>query len=139
MLVVHVSDRPVVVRSDPSQLEQVIVNLATNAVEAMCDGGTLKIDVADDQPHALLVVEDTGCGMDEETAARIFEPFFTTKPVGAGPGLGLSTVHGIVGQSGGTIEVESEPGGGTRFAIRLPLVGPDGGLPDEPALATLVD
>jgi signal transduction histidine kinase len=125
----------VVVRADPTQLEQVVMNLAVNARDAMPAGGDLTLEVGVDGADAVLTVTDTGTGMDEETRARIFEPFFTTKPVGDGTGLGLSTVHGIVGQSGGTVEVETAPGEGTAFRIRLPRVG----LPVEPAAATLVD
>jgi signal transduction histidine kinase len=120
-------DTPTVL-ADPGQLEQVLVNLVVNARDAMPDGGTVTIETADAEPddggvdgrHAVLLVSDTGVGMDEETAARIFEPFFTTKPVGSGTGLGLSTVHGIVEQSGGEISISSEPGSGTTFRVRLP-------------------
>jgi len=132
----------VIVRADRSQLEQVVMNLAVNARDAMPDGGTLTIAALSDGQFATLSVIDDGVGMDENTVARIYEPFFTTKPVGEGSGLGLSTVHGIVGQSGGTIEVESAPGAGTIFTIRLPLAHP---LPTGPILpvarvpATLVD
>jgi two-component system cell cycle sensor histidine kinase/response regulator CckA len=118
------------VRFDRSQLEQVLINLAINARDAMPDGGQLSISVeravrAEGDPPCGLVritVADAGIGMDPSTQARVFEPFFTTKAVGEGTGLGLSTVHGIVEQSGGRIYVESEPGRGTTFRIDLPRV-----------------
>jgi PAS domain S-box-containing protein len=113
---------PVLVRADSSQLGQVVMNLAVNARDAMPAGGTLAIAVRQDGPDAVLEVSDTGVGMDAQTRARIFEPFFTTKPVGQGTGLGLSTVEGIVAQSGGTVQVESAPGHGATFTVRLPLV-----------------
>jgi len=129
---------PVIVRADKTQLEQVVMNLAVNARDAMPGGGTLKIAVLSDGDSAVLTVVDDGTGMDEETMAQIFEPFFTTKSLAESSGLGLSTVHGIVGQSGGTVDVYSEPGQGTTFTIRLPVAGA-GLLPGEPAPATLVD
>ncbi|HYB11880.1 MAG TPA: PAS domain-containing protein, partial [Myxococcota bacterium] len=122
------------VHADPGQLEQVLVNLAVNARDAMPMGGCLSLEtshidrstsVAAGLPtacYACLIVNDTGIGMDEETRNRIFEPFFTTKPPGKGTGLGLSTVYGIVQQSGGQIHVESSPEGGTTFRIFLPEV-----------------
>jgi two-component system cell cycle sensor histidine kinase/response regulator CckA len=129
---------PVIVRADKTQLEQVVMNLAVNAREAMPDGGTLTIAVLSDGDSAVLTVVDDGMGMDEETMAQIFEPFFTTKSLAESSGLGLSTVHGIVGQSGGTVAVDSEPGRGTAFTVRLPIAG-TALLPGEPVAATLVD
>ena len=125
---------------DRSQLEQVLINLAFNARDAMPRGGTLVFatevrDVADDSAHpdigtsmppgryATLQVTDSGSGMDAETQSHVFEPFFTTKAVGQGTGLGLSTVYGIVKQSGGYVWVESEPGAGATFTICLPYAG----------------
>jgi two-component system cell cycle sensor histidine kinase/response regulator CckA len=129
---------PVIVRADKTQLERVVMNLAVNARDAMPDGGTLTVTVLTDDDTAVLSVVDDGIGMDEETLAHIFEPFFTTKSLAESSGLGLSTVHGIVGQSGGTVVVDSEPGRGTTFTVRLP-VARAAVLPGEPAHATLID
>ncbi len=111
------------VRADPGQLQQVIMNLAVNARDAMGDGGTLTIGTSTRAPGwAVLTVRDTGAGMDPVTLSHIFEPFFTTKEKGKGTGLGLSTVYGIVTQSGGQVSVESSPGRGATFTILLPRV-----------------
>jgi PAS domain S-box-containing protein len=108
------------VHADVGQLEQVLVNLAANASDAMPDGGTLTISTSNDGGDAVLTVSDTGHGMDTETCSRIFEPFFSTKPVGEGTGLGLAMVHGIVKQTAGEISVESTNGRGSAFRIVLP-------------------
>ena len=111
----------VCVEADATQLEQVLVNLALNAKDAMRDAGTLTIRAAAANGMVSILVSDTGCGMDAATRARVFEPFFTTKTLGQGTGLGLSTVWGIVQSHGGTIEVASEPGRGAAFTIALPI------------------
>ena len=123
------------VKADPNQIEQVLVNLAVNAQDAMPQGGRLVIETSkvhvDGGPaqplesvepghYVLITVSDTGCGMDRETQGHIFEPFFTTKRTGEGTGLGLSTAYGVVRQSGGYIQVESQPGQGSTFKIYLP-------------------
>jgi two-component system, cell cycle sensor histidine kinase and response regulator CckA len=108
------------VEADPDQLTQVVLNIALNARDAMPEGGRLTISTSAVDAGVAIVVSDTGTGMDEETLERIFEPFFTTKDTGKGTGLGLATVYGVVSQSGGRIEVESEPGAGSTFRVLLP-------------------
>lgn len=126
------------VYADSGQLEQIVMNLATNARDAMPSGGVLAIEThlreldegfvqaygyGEPGVYALLMVSDSGCGMDEETRQKIFEPFFSTKGVGKGTGLGLSVAYGIVRQHKGYISVCSEPGVGTTFQIMIPLFG----------------
>jgi CheY-like chemotaxis protein len=127
-------EEPCLVEVDPGQLEQVLLNLAANARDAMPDGGTLAIAVSRaaqaatpagrprvEGPVVLLTVSDTGHGMSDEVRARIFEPFFTTKAAGGGTGLGLAMAYGAVEQNGGFIEVVSTPGSGASFRIVLPM------------------
>ncbi len=137
-LVVASSAESLPVRADPTQLQQVIINLATNARDAMDAGGTLTIEAAlvDGTPpgtaippgrYVVLSVRDTGVGMDPDTRRMAFHPFFTTKEVGRGTGLGLATVYGIVEQTGGHVSVESEPGYGSCFRIFLPWAATENG------------
>jgi signal transduction histidine kinase len=129
-LVVQLAPALADVTVDPSQMEQILMNLTVNARDAMPDGGRVTIETRNEGDQVALVVSDTGVGMDAETVAHVFEPFFTTKEPGKGTGLGLSTVYGIVEQSGGHITVDSEPRRGTTFTILLPAAeavqqGPD--------------
>jgi PAS domain S-box-containing protein len=125
------------VKIDPSQLNQVLMNLVLNARDAMPSGGRLTLETGNvmrsvqdedgmsettSSPHAKLSITDTGCGMTADVMARIFEPFYTTKPVGVGTGLGLAMVFGVVRQSGGGIDVQSAPGSGSRFTLYFPAV-----------------
>jgi two-component system cell cycle sensor histidine kinase/response regulator CckA len=143
-LIVVPSPVPLTIYADAGHLQQILVNLAINARDAMPDGGTLVIEAKtaeldDDQPnleptpapgrYVRLLVSDTGTGMSGETIAHIFEPFFTTKPKDKGTGLGLATVYGIIIAAGGSVNVYSEPGLGTTFRVYFPLVGAS----DDPA------
>jgi two-component system cell cycle sensor histidine kinase/response regulator CckA len=136
------------VKVDPTQLEQVIMNLVVNARDAMPEGGRLTIETSeidiDDEycrrnpearvgRHAIMAVTDSGCGMSPEILSRIFEPFFTTKEQGKGTGLGLATIYGIVKQSGGHITAYSEVGRGTTFKIYLPITQEEIDKPEVPA------
>jgi two-component system cell cycle sensor histidine kinase/response regulator CckA len=136
-LVVELSEDLGLVKMDPAQVQQIILNLVLNARDAMPDGGRVTLGTRNcDGPSpagpgsdkqfcdswVALAVSDTGCGMDAETRSRLFEPFFTTKKPGQGNGLGLATVHRIVSHECGTIEVESEKGRGTRVVVHLPRV-----------------
>ncbi len=116
-------DVPAII-ADPSQLHQVLINLAVNSMQAMPEGGSLTISTSADNEHVSLVVEDTGTGMSDDVIKQIFVPFFTTKDIDEGTGLGLAVVHGIVSSHGGTIDVESELGCGSRFEVRLPIQRP---------------
>jgi PAS domain S-box-containing protein len=139
-LVLRLELRDGLIRADPRQLEQVLLNLTLNARDAMPRGGRLLIETGEvtltagrggdtGQPppgrYAAVVVQDTGHGMDPVTLQRAFEPFFTTKDLGQGTGLGLSVVHGIVSQTGGYMRVESEPGKGATFSLYFPITSPD--------------
>ncbi len=137
---------PCAIEADRVQLEQVLVNLAVNARDAMSQGGTLVIDVSNIEvvgsEHSVspgryvrLVLRDNGCGMDEVTKSRLFEPFFTTKAFGKGNGLGLATVYGIVKQLGGGIDVESAPLQGTTFTVFLPRTNKALPVVQEPLMA----
>jgi signal transduction histidine kinase/ActR/RegA family two-component response regulator len=135
---VTLAPSPLYVEADPAQLQRVILNLAANARDSLVDGGVLAIEsrssdeapaevgaaggVLAPGPYAVLEITDTGIGMDHATIERIFEPFFTTKPTGAGSGLGLASVHGIVAQSRGEITVRSDPARGTTFTVWLAQV-----------------
>ena len=151
-LMVKSTSKEVPIKIDPGQMDQVLMNLASNASDAMPEGGQLLIETSilqvdetyaenhpflEQQDYAVLSVSDTGIGMAEDIRTRVFEPFFTTKKSGEGTGLGLSTIYGIVKQNNGDVRVESESGKGTTFYIYLPLVEKervehqDGALPEQ--------
>ncbi|MDA2911481.1 protoglobin domain-containing protein [Nitrospiraceae bacterium AH_259_D15_M11_P09] len=113
------SSRPI--HADPDQMSQVLLNLFVNAIHAMPEGGTLGINLALDDSQVRLEVSDSGCGIPQEDLPKIFDPFFTTKEAGKGTGLGLTVVHGIMQEHGGSIEVRSELGHGTTFTLTLPV------------------
>jgi CheY-like chemotaxis protein len=136
-LSIVLTDKDLIAMADSTQMEQVLMNLATNARDAMPNGGSLiirtdRVELDDEfvkahgygKPgsYAIISIEDTGYGIDEDTEKRIFEPFFTTKEVGKGTGLGLSMVYGIINQHGGYINLYSKPGVGTIFKMYLPLI-----------------
>jgi CheY-like chemotaxis protein len=142
------------VKADPGQIEQVIINLAVNARDAMPQGGFLRIatanvtldsefakqrDGAMPGRYVALTMQDNGCGMTAEVLSHVFEPFFTTKPTGKGTGLGLATVYGIVRQSGGYITIDSVPGAGTKVTIYLPAANESSKAPEaSPATSEVV-
>jgi signal transduction histidine kinase len=142
-LVVDLDQRPCVVNADPSQLERVIINLVTNARDAMSEEGRLTIETArteteasgDRQEAVVVRITDTGRGMDTEAQSRVFGRFFTTK--GQGHGLGLAAVRDIVSGCGGRVQFESRPGGGTRFEVVLPVVSYGGGTLPASAQSTV--
>jgi signal transduction histidine kinase len=109
------------ISADPSQLQQVLVNLVVNAIQASPSGGKLTIETHGGRDFVSLAVTDTGTGMTEEVKSKIFTPFFTTKDIDQGTGLGLAVMHGIVTSHRGVIHVESEVGRGSRFEVQLPL------------------
>ncbi len=142
---VQLDGNPARIQADPGQIEQIILNLAINARDAMPNGGMLTFTTrnvelndhsvrrrpeARNGPHVMLSVTDTGCGMDEATRSRIFEPYFTTKPMGKGTGLGLPMVRWIVGECGGHLAVHSQPARGTRFELYFPSVQESTASPD---------
>jgi PAS domain S-box-containing protein len=150
---VILADRDLVILADSGQIEQILLNLAINARDAMVEGGLLTIEtsltgviprsggfpnVLEPGNYAVIAMSDTGIGMDEAMFQRIFEPFFTTKEVGRGTGLGLSTVYGIVQQHKGHIHVYSEPGNGTTFKIYLPVIEQPEKSNDDKAKTTFI-
>lgn len=152
-LKITLAEEPLTVSADSGQIEQIMMNLAANARDAMPDGGQLTLELqrceldhlfvkthGDGTPgqHVMLIVSDTGRGMDENTRQKIFEPFFTTKEIGKGTGLGLAIVYGIVKQHNGLIDVFSKPGGGTVFRVYIPLCAPEASTEEGPDLALLL-
>jgi len=125
------------IMGDPPGLSQVIMNLCTNARDAMPEGGVLTIEARREGSRALVLVSDTGAGMDRETLEKCFDPFFTTKPIGQGTGLGLSTAYGIIKSHDGTISVDSAPAAGATFRLQFPLAAPEEPAPAD-ELLTLI-
>jgi CheY-like chemotaxis protein len=128
----EISAQRLSVQGDAGQMQQVLLNLAINARDAMPAGGTLTLRAGFHGKEAFFEVEDTGSGIDDTTRAHLFEPFFSTKELGKGTGLGLAVVHGIVVEHGGRIEVESRPGEGSRFRVVLPTTFSEGVPGPEP-------
>ena len=118
-------DQAIIMTYDYQQIEQVLVNLINNAVQAMPNGGSLRLSLVQADGIAAISVQDTGIGIPDENLNRIFDPFFTTKPEGEGTGLGLSVSYGIISNHSGRIEVESVPGEGTTFTLLLPAPEPE--------------
>ena len=116
---------PVMTMYDAQQIQQVLINLIQNAVQAMPKGGTLTLDIRESPPWAEILVRDTGVGIPAKNLGRIYDHFFTTKPPGEGTGLGLSVSYGIIATHKGQIDVRSDVGRGTTFVVRLPLSSPD--------------
>jgi signal transduction histidine kinase len=115
----------VIMTYDVQQIEQVLVNIISNAVQAMPGGGTLRVNLSQSDGVAAIAIQDSGAGISPEHLTRIFDPFFTTKPEGEGTGLGLSVSYGIISNHSGRIEVESEVGQGSTFTIILPMKHPE--------------
>ena len=132
------SDEALCAHVDPTQLETALLNLAVNARDAMPGGGVLTIATRREETHVVIVVSDTGVGMSSEVRARVFEPFFTTKEVGKGSGLGLSQVYGFVRQSEGEVVLETAPGQGTMFLLKLPVAEAADEIVDAPKAAAVV-
>lgn len=134
----HLNDNLPLMKGDPGQLRQVLVNLIVNAVQAMPDGGQIEITTRMDQNKIILSVADSGIGMDAETCKKCFMPFFTTKDVDQGTGLGLSVAQGIIQAHGGSVAVDSRPGKGTRFDIFFPndAGGKQKQLPSDKGIAS---
>jgi CheY-like chemotaxis protein len=131
-VVLEISAQRLSVQGDAGQMQQVLLNLAINARDAMPSGGTLTLRAGSQDEEVFFEVEDTGSGIDDTTRAHLFEPFFSTKELGKGTGLGLAVVHGIVVEHGGRIEVESRPGEGSRFRVVLPTTFYEGVPGAEP-------
>jgi len=131
-------DQPLGIMIDPGRIEQVVVNLAVNAADAMPVHGRLTFRTGADHGSALLEVEDTGTGIPDDLHDKVFDPFFTTKEAGTGTGLGLSVVRGIVTEAGGTIDLGTTPAGGTMFTVRLPLLDAKGQLTPVPGTGGIV-